>query len=70
VTDDAEHPAIDVAQVVERYQRHVNAGLAALFRFMGFDAVEARAEGSLISICSPGSARSPWGTDPRRWSRR
>jgi putrescine aminotransferase len=40
--------ADDVAQVIARYQRHVNAGLASLFRFMGFEAVEWRAEGSTI----------------------
>ena len=39
---------VDVEQVVERYQLHVNAGLASLFKFMGFEAVEWRAEGSLI----------------------
>ena len=35
--------AADLAQVIARYQRHVNAGLASLFRFMGFEAVEWRA---------------------------
>jgi len=40
--------ADDLAQVIARYQRHVNAGLASLFRFMGFEAVEWRAEGSTI----------------------
>jgi len=40
--------AVDVEQVVERYRQHVNAGLAALFKFMGFEAVEWRAEGSRI----------------------
>ena len=39
---------VNVEQVMERYQRHVNAGLASLFKFMGFEAVEWRAEGSLI----------------------
>jgi putrescine aminotransferase len=38
----------DVSQVVESYQEHLNAGLAALFKFMGFEAVEGRAEGSKI----------------------
>ncbi len=38
----------DLEQVVDRYQRHVNAGLASLFKFMGFEAVEWRAEGSTI----------------------
>jgi putrescine aminotransferase len=40
--------AVDVGQVVEGYREHVNTGLAALFRFMGFEAVEWRAEGSRI----------------------
>jgi len=40
--------SVNVEEVVERYQLHVNAGLAALFKFMGFEAVEWRAEGSLI----------------------
>jgi putrescine aminotransferase len=39
---------VDVGQVVERYRQHVNAGLAALCKFMGFEAVEWRAEGSRI----------------------
>ena len=39
---------VDPAQVADGYRRHVNAGLAALFKFMGFDAVEWRAEGSTI----------------------
>ncbi len=39
---------IDLAQVISHYQDHVNAGLASLFRFMGFEAVEWRAEGSII----------------------
>ncbi len=37
-----------VEQVIEKYRRHVNAGLASLFKFMGFEAVEQRAEGSAI----------------------
>lgn len=41
-------PDVDVREVVERYRRHVNAGLASLFKFMGFEAVEWRAEGSTI----------------------
>ena len=41
-------PKPDVARVVERYRLHVNAGLAALFKFMGFEAVEWRAEGSKL----------------------
>jgi len=45
---DLEPGGVNVQQVVERYQRHVNAGLASLFKFMGFEAVEWRAEGSLI----------------------
>jgi len=40
--------APDPAHVAEGYVQHVNAGLAALFKFMGFDAVEWRAEGSTI----------------------
>ena len=40
--------APDPAHVAEGYAEHVNAGLAALFKFMGFDAVEWRAEGSTI----------------------
>lgn len=43
-----EAAGVDPKQVVERYRLHVNAGLAALFRFMGFEAVEWRAEGSCI----------------------
>jgi putrescine aminotransferase len=39
---------VDVGQVVERYRQHVNAGLAALCKFMGFEAVEWRADGSRI----------------------
>jgi putrescine aminotransferase len=38
----------DLNQVIDRYQGHVNAGLASLFKFMGFEAVEWRAEGSTI----------------------
>ena len=45
---DLEPGGVNVQQVAERYQRHVNAGLASLFKFMGFEAVEWRAEGSLI----------------------
>ncbi len=41
-------PGDDTAEVVERYRCHVNAGLASLFKFMGFDAVEWKAEGSTI----------------------
>ena len=40
--------APDPASVAEGYIQHVNAGLASLFKFMGFDAVEWRAEGSTI----------------------
>ena len=47
MTSDHGEP-VDVQQVVERYQRHVNAGLASLFKFMGFEAVEWKAEGSRI----------------------
>ncbi len=39
---------VDLEQVVANYRHHVNAGLASLFKFMGFDAVEWRAEGSTI----------------------
>ena len=37
-----------VDTIVEGYRCHVNAGLASLFKFMGFEAVEWRAEGSII----------------------
>ncbi len=40
--------SVSVPRVVELYSQHVNAGLAALFKFMGFEAVEWRAEGSTI----------------------
>ena len=40
--------AVDVAAVIEDYERHVNAGLTSLFKFMGFEAVEWKAEGSRI----------------------
>ena len=47
--DDPTEPAgIDLDDVVGNYRRHVNAGLASLFKFMGFEAVEWRAEGSAI----------------------
>jgi putrescine aminotransferase len=49
VTEPAAAPQdVDASEVAERYHKHVNAGLAALFKFMGFDAVESRAEGSVI----------------------
>jgi len=41
-------PPTNLDQVVARYQDHVNAGLAAVFKFMGFEAVEWRAEGSRV----------------------
>jgi putrescine aminotransferase len=41
-------PGTDAGEVVERYRRHVNAGLASLFEFMGFEAVEWEADGSTI----------------------
>jgi len=40
--------SVDTEAVVEKYRQHVNAGLAALFKFMGFEAVEWEAEGSII----------------------
>jgi putrescine aminotransferase len=40
--------APELKQVIAAYQQHVNAGLAALFKFMGFEAIEWRAQGSLI----------------------
>jgi len=44
-----EQPSVpDPADVAEAYTEHVNAGLAALFKFMGFEGVESRAEGSTI----------------------
>lgn len=43
-----EREPVSVEQVVARYRRYVNAGLASLFKFMGFEAVEWRAEGSRI----------------------
>ncbi len=39
---------VNLEQVIAHYQHHVNAGLASLFKFMGFEAVEWRAEGSTI----------------------
>ncbi|MFB3881183.1 MAG: aspartate aminotransferase family protein [Armatimonadota bacterium] len=41
-------PSVDLEQVIASYRSHVNAGLASLFKFMGFEAVEWRAEGSTI----------------------
>lgn len=43
-----EAASVDVAQVIEDCRRHVNAGVAALHKFMGVEAVEWRAEGSTI----------------------
>lgn len=48
MTTDSCREHVGLGQTVERYQRHVNAGLASLFKFMGFEAVEWRAEGSRI----------------------
>jgi len=46
---DADRPEdVDLSQVIARFERHVDAGLAALYKFMGFEAVEWRAEGSTI----------------------
>jgi putrescine aminotransferase len=45
---------VDTGEVIEHYQSHVNAGLASLFKFMGFEGVEWKAEGSTI-----------WDTDGR-----
>jgi len=39
---------ISVEQVVARYQRYLNAGIASLHKFMGAEAVEWRAQGSSI----------------------
>lgn len=41
-------PGTGPGEVVERYRRHVNAGLSSLFKFMGFEAVEWEADGSTI----------------------
>jgi len=41
-------PSVDVNEVIEQYQRHINAGMTALHKFMGVEAVEWRAEGSKI----------------------
>ena len=43
MTSREDQSAPDPAGVAEGYIQHVNAGLAALFKFMGFDAVEWRA---------------------------
>jgi len=48
VTDAHRPEDINVAEVFARYRDHVNAGLASLCRFMGFEAVEWRAEGCRI----------------------
>lgn len=37
-----------IEQTIERYQRHVNAGLASLLKFMGFDTVEVEARGATV----------------------
>jgi putrescine aminotransferase len=37
-----------IEQTIERYQRHVNAGLASLLKFMGFDTVEVAARGATV----------------------
>jgi putrescine aminotransferase len=37
-----------IEQTIERYQRHVNAGLASLLKFMGFDTVEVAARGVTV----------------------
>jgi putrescine aminotransferase len=39
---------VDIPELLCRYDQHVNAGLVALHRFMGVEAVEWRAEGSRI----------------------
>ena len=36
------------AEVIEKYRAHVNPGLAALVRFMGFEAVEHSAQGAVV----------------------
>ena len=46
--DPTEPSGVNLDDVVGKYRRHVNAGLASLFKFMGFEAVEWRAEGSTI----------------------
>jgi putrescine aminotransferase len=48
VSNSSDPKLIDLAQVISHYHHHVNAGLASLFRFMGVEAVEWRAEGSII----------------------
>jgi putrescine aminotransferase len=48
VRDPAEPSGVNLDDVVSKYRQHVNAGLASLFKFMGFEAVEWRAEGSTI----------------------
>jgi putrescine aminotransferase len=37
-----------IEETIESYQRHVNAGLASLLRFMGFDTVEVEARGMTV----------------------
>jgi putrescine aminotransferase len=37
-----------IADTIEAYRRHVNAGLASLLKFMGFDTVEVEAHGMVV----------------------
>ncbi len=48
VTDAHRPEDVNVAEVFARYRDHVNAGFASLCKFMGFEAVEWRAEGCRI----------------------
>ena len=48
MTSEEKPESVDVARVIEDCQRFVNAGIAALHKFMGVEAVEWRAEGSTI----------------------
>jgi len=48
VSDPHQPEEVNVAEVIARYRDHINSGLAALCKFMGFEAVEWRAEGCTI----------------------
>ena len=47
-TRDSTQAADLIEQTIESYQRHVNAGLASLLKFMGFDTVEVEARGMTV----------------------
>jgi len=48
VTDHRPSREVDVERVLAAYRDHINAGLASLCKFMGFEAVEWKAEGCKI----------------------